>query len=53
MGEIFIPGKDIEVNMSLEALHKIAKFVLTNPMKPGDDFTITGTDGKKIILHLK
>ena len=42
-----------EMNMSLEALIKIAKFILENRMKPEDNFTITGTDGKKLIIHIK
>lgn len=53
MSDIIIPTKDVEMKMSLQAFHKIAKFVLTNPIKPGDRFTIEGTDKKKLIIHLE
>lgn len=52
VGEIIIP-RQTEMNMSLEALIKIAEFILEHKMKPEDNFTITGTDGKKLIIHIK
>lgn len=51
--KIFLPGMDLEMNISLNALHKIAQFILNHPMKPGENFTITGTDYRKLIIHLK
>ncbi len=51
--DLIIPGRDIHLNMTLKAWHETAKFVLTNPMKPGDNFTIETTDGRKLIIHLK
>lgn len=50
---LIIPGKDIELNMSLIALQRSADFILTHNMQPGDDFTIEGTDGKNLTIHIK
>lgn len=42
------------MKMSLEALKKIARFILDTPeMKAGDKFTIEGTDKKKLIIFLE
>lgn len=41
------------MKMSLAAFQKIAAFILQNPLKPGDKFTITGTDGKKLVVFLE
>lgn len=41
------------MKMSLAAFRKIAEFVLHNPLKPGDKFTIEGTDKKKLVIFLE
>lgn len=53
MSEIIVPGREHSMKMSLTAFKKIAEFVLKNPMKPGDHFTIEGTDKKKLVIVLE
>lgn len=53
MSDIILPGHEHTMKISLAAFHKIAKFVLENPMKPGDKFTIEGTDKKRLIIFLE
>lgn len=52
MSEIIIPGSEIRMQMSLPALIKVAQYVLENKndMKPGQTFSIEGTDKKKLII---
>ena len=51
--DLIIPTKEPVMKVSLAALHKIAQFILENPMKPGDTFTITGTDQSRLIIKLE
>lgn len=52
---IIIPGEEYQMKVSLEALIKIAEYLMENgkKMKPGDKFTITGTDRKKLTMFLE
>ena len=53
MSGIIIPGKEHTMKMSIEAFKKVAAFVTKTPFKAGDNFTITGTDGKKLVVFLE
>lgn len=52
MSDIIIPGRDVELKMSLPALIKVAEYILDNKneMRPGQTFTIEGTDKRKLII---
>lgn len=53
MSDLIVPGRDVSMRMSLAAFRKIAAFVLEHPMRPGDNFTITGTDKKRLVILLE
>jgi hypothetical protein len=53
MSGIIVPGREYTMKMSLAAFKKIAEFVLKNPIKSGDHFTIEGTDKKKLVIVLE
>ncbi len=47
--KIIIPGQDYEFVMSLEAMKRIARWILSNPkLKPHDYLKIEGVRGDKI-----
>lgn len=52
--DIYVPGQ-VKIKMSLNALVKTCEYIMENhkKMNSGDTFTITGTDGKKIIFLLE
>jgi hypothetical protein len=50
---IFVPGRDPAMKMSIAAFRKLAQFVLDTPFKANDYFTIEGTDKKKLVILLE
>ena len=51
--DLFIPGRDPALRMSIAAFRKLAQFILDTPFKPTDYFTIEGTDKKKLVIVLE